>query len=87
VTGSECHLLPFPKEHWKHLRTSNVVESPFAPVRLRTSAGKRYKKVENATALIWKVSWLPSWRSVAWIILTCFRKSPKELNTETESES
>jgi hypothetical protein len=45
----------FPKEHWKHLRTSNVVESPFAPVRLRTSAGKRYKKVENATALIWKV--------------------------------
>lgn len=45
----------FPKEHWKHLRTSNVVESPFASVRLRTAAGKRYKKVANATALIWKV--------------------------------
>jgi hypothetical protein len=27
----------FPKEHWKHLRTSNVVESPFAAVRLRRS--------------------------------------------------
>jgi len=34
----------FPKEHWKHLRTTNPVESPFAAVRLRTDAGKRYKK-------------------------------------------
>jgi putative transposase len=44
----------FPKEHWKHLRTTNVVESPFAVVRLRTTAAKRYKKVANATAVIWK---------------------------------
>ena len=44
----------FPKEHWKHLRTTNVVESPFAAVRLRTAAAKRFKKVENATAVIWK---------------------------------
>jgi putative transposase len=45
----------FPREHWPHLRTSNVVESPFATVRLRTTAAKRFKKVENATALIWKL--------------------------------
>jgi putative transposase len=44
----------FPAEHWKHLRTTNVVESPFAPVRLRTTAAKRFKKVENATTVIWK---------------------------------
>jgi transposase-like protein len=44
----------FPKEHWKHLRTSNVVESPFAAVRLRTTAAKRYKRVENARGVIWK---------------------------------
>ena len=44
----------FPKEHWQHLRTTNVVESPFAVVRLRTTAAKRYKKVANATAVIWK---------------------------------
>jgi transposase-like protein len=44
----------FPKEHWKHLRTTNIIESPFATVRLRTAAAKRYKKVENATAVIWK---------------------------------
>lgn len=45
----------FPKEHWVHLRTSNVVESPFAAVRLRTDAAKRYRKVANAEALIWKI--------------------------------
>ncbi len=45
----------FPREHWPHLRTTNVVESPFAAVRLRTTAAKRFKRVENATALIWKL--------------------------------
>jgi putative transposase len=45
----------FPQEHWRHLRTTNIVESPFAAVRLRTTAAKRYKKVENATAVIWKL--------------------------------
>ena len=29
--------------------------NPFATVRLRTTAAKRFKKVENATALIWKM--------------------------------
>lgn len=45
----------FPKEHWTHLRTTNIVESPFAAVRLRTTAAKRFKKVESATAMIWKL--------------------------------
>jgi len=45
----------FPAEHWRHLRTTNVVESPFAGLRLRTNAAKRFKKVENATAVIWKM--------------------------------
>ena len=45
----------FPKDHWLHLRTTNIVESPFAAVRLRTTAAKRYKNVEHATALVWKV--------------------------------
>jgi putative transposase len=30
----------FPAEHWVHLRTSNVVESPFATVRLRQRVTK-----------------------------------------------
>ena len=45
----------FPREHWKHLRTTNVVESPFAALRLRTDAAKRFKKVANATAVAWKM--------------------------------
>jgi putative transposase len=45
----------FPKEHWVHLRTTNIVESPFDMVRLRTNAARRYKRVENATAMIWKL--------------------------------
>jgi transposase-like protein len=30
----------FPAEHWQHLRTTNVIESPFATVRLRQRATK-----------------------------------------------
>jgi len=44
----------FPQEHWKHLRTTNIIESPFATVRLRIGAAKRFKVDENATTLIWK---------------------------------
>ena len=45
----------FPQEHWAHLCTTNPVESPFAALRLRTDAAKRFKRVENATAVIWKL--------------------------------
>ena len=45
----------YPEKHWRHLRTTNVVESPFASVRLRTTAAKRFKRVDNATALIWRL--------------------------------
>jgi transposase-like protein len=45
----------FPKDHWVPLRTSNPIESPFAALRLRTDAAKWFKKVENATAVIWKM--------------------------------
>lgn len=45
----------YPKAHWIHLRTTNVVESPFNAVRLRTDASRRFKKVENAEAMVWKL--------------------------------
>ena len=45
----------FPKAHWVHLRTTNSIESPFAALRLRTDAAKRFKKVHNATAVLWKM--------------------------------
>jgi transposase-like protein len=46
----------FPTEHWKHLRTSNVIESPFATVRLRQrvtkGAGSRTKGLLMAYKLL-----------------------------------
>ena len=45
----------FPAEHWRHLRTTNPVESPFAALRLRTDAAKRYRRVDRAIAVIWKM--------------------------------
>ena len=45
----------FPREHWRHLRTTNPVESPFAALRLRTDAARRYKRVDRAIAVIWKM--------------------------------
>jgi hypothetical protein len=32
-----------------------VVESPFAALRLRTDAAKRFKRSDRATAVIWKM--------------------------------
>ena len=34
---------------------TNPVESPFAALRLRTDAAKRYKRVDRAIAVIWKM--------------------------------
>jgi len=44
----------FPREQWKPLRTLNPVESPFAAGRLRPAAAQRFKRVENAAAVIRK---------------------------------
>ena len=45
----------FPKAHWPHLRTTNVIESPFASVRLRTNAAKRFKKTKSGVYLVHEV--------------------------------
>ena len=56
----------YPQAHWIHLRTTNIVESPFNAVRLRTDASRRFKKVENAEAMIWKLLVVAekSWRAL-----------------------
>jgi transposase-like protein len=45
----------FPLEHWRHLRTSNPVESVFAGVRLRTNVVKRTRRRDNALYLVFKI--------------------------------
>jgi transposase-like protein len=46
----------FPAEHWKHLRTTNIIESPFSTVRLRQrvtkGAGSRTKALLMAFKLL-----------------------------------
>ncbi|MGH7837854.1 MAG: IS256 family transposase [Candidatus Binataceae bacterium] len=43
----------FPKPHWKHLRTTNIIESNFDPVRSRTNVCKRMRTADSATYLVW----------------------------------
>ena len=51
----ESWLYEYPSEHWLHLRTSNVIESPFAAVRLRTDAAERFRTVKSGVHLIWQL--------------------------------
>jgi hypothetical protein len=57
--GEDCSrmvtLYDFPAEHGRTLRTSNVIEPPIAALRLRTGAARRFKKIEHATAVIFKL--------------------------------
>lgn len=45
----------YPSEHHKHLRTTNPIESVFAPVRLRTDAARRMRSARSAVHLIFQV--------------------------------
>jgi len=45
----------FPAAHWCHLRTTNPIESPFAGVRLRTNAAKRFKKTKSGVYVVFEV--------------------------------
>jgi putative transposase len=45
----------YPAEHWRHLRTTNPIESPFATVRARTAITKGPGNREAGVAMIFKV--------------------------------
>lgn len=45
----------FPAEHWKHLRTTNPIESTFATVRHRTIRAKGCMSNETAIAMVFKL--------------------------------
>jgi transposase-like protein len=54
----------FPAEHWKHLRTTNPIESTFATIRHRTVRSKGCLSNKTALALIFKLAQAAekSWR-------------------------
>jgi putative transposase len=43
----------FPEAHWRHLLTTNIIESNFDPVRTRTNVCKRLREGESATYLVY----------------------------------
>lgn len=45
----------FPAEHWKHIRTTNPIESTFATVRLRTYRTKGCLSRNTALAMVFKL--------------------------------
>jgi len=46
----------FPAEHWKHLRTTNPIESTFATIRHRTVRSKNCLSNKTALAMIFKLA-------------------------------
>ncbi len=59
----------FPAEHWKHVRTTNPIESTFATVRLRTYRTKGCLSRKTAMAMVFKLCQGASkkWREAQWI--------------------
>ncbi len=45
----------YPAEHWRHLRTTNPIESPFATVRARTDITKGPGNRQAGVAMIYKL--------------------------------
>jgi transposase-like protein len=63
----------FPAEHWKHLRTTNVIESAFATVRL--GSGRPGERDREPRGCSWpsNCSTWPSSAGGAWTAPTCCR--------------
>jgi putative transposase len=58
ITGEKELLLTFyefPAEHWRHLRTTNPIESTFAPLRARTDITKGPGSRQAGLAMIFKL--------------------------------
>jgi transposase-like protein len=56
----------FPRAHWAHLRTTNVIESPFSVVKTRTDACKRLRTGASAAYLVYALltRLATSWRKI-----------------------
>ena len=46
-------MYDYPAEHWRHLRTTNPIESTFAPVRARTDVTKGPGSRQAGLAMIY----------------------------------
>jgi transposase-like protein len=64
----------FPAEHWKHLRTTNPIESTFATVRHRTIRSKGCLSNKTALAMTFK---LAQSAETSWHRLRGYNQLPK----------
>ena len=64
----------FPAEHWKHLRTTNPIESTFATVRHRTTRSKGCLSNKTALAMTFK---LAQSAEMSWHRLRGYNQLPK----------
>jgi transposase-like protein len=57
----------FPAEHWKHIRTTNPIESVFATVRNRTRKTKGCLNRKTALAMVFRlmISARKKWRKIS----------------------
>jgi transposase-like protein len=46
----------FPGDHWRHLRTTNPIESTFATIRLRTAKTRGCLSRKTALAMVYKLA-------------------------------
>jgi len=76
----------FPQEHWKRLRTSNVIERAFKEARRRTNVVGRFPTERSALTLIWatleqdRLSWNGARMDER--ILLAVEKAKEEANSE-----
>jgi hypothetical protein len=77
----------FPAEHWKHIRTTNPIESVFAAVRNRTRKTKGCLNRKTALSMVFKLmmSAKKKWRN--WSERTAYLKSFKGLSLKTGSSN
>ena len=64
----------FPAEHWKHLRTTNPIESTFATVRHRMIRSKGCLSNRTALTMVFK---LIEGAQKSWRLLDCHNQLPK----------
>jgi transposase-like protein len=76
----------YPQEHWKRIRTSNVIERAFKEVRRRTNVVGRFPTEASALTLIWATLEQDRlrWKGVIMDerILLAIEKAKEEANTE-----
>ncbi len=89
LSKSESKRYDFPAEHWKHVRTTNPIESTFATVRLRTKKTKGSGRRVACLTMVYKLmrSAEKKWRALSGSdILPNVLQGIKFINGEKETK-